>query len=46
MRPSVDAIDMVMQREQIPVTGEYDIVKSTTSSMDDPSANVLEYRPY
>ena len=40
MRPSVDAISMIMQRERMPSTGYYDTVKSTPSSMDDPSAQV------
>ena len=30
----------------MPYTGSQDTVKSTTSSMDDPSANVLEYISY
>ena len=30
----------------MPDTGTYDIVKSTPSRMDDPSAHILEYRSY
>ena len=32
--------------EQMPATGAYNTVKSTLSSMDDPSEHVLEYRSY
>ena len=39
-RPSADAIDMIIQRERIPHTGAYDIVKSTPSITDDTSAHV------
>ena len=46
IRPSVDAIVMIMRRERMPATGAYDKVKSTPSSMDDPSAHVLYYKPY
>ena len=43
IRPSTDAVSMMMQREWMPDTGEYNTVKSNPSSMDDPSAHVLEY---
>ena len=46
MRPSVDAIDLIIQREWIPATGKYDTVNSTPSRMDDLSAHVLEYISY
>ena len=46
MRPSVDAIAVITRREMMPSTGEYDKVKSTPSSMDDPSAHVREYKSY
>ena len=46
MRPSADAIVMIMQREGIPETGAYDKVKSITSIMDDPSVRVLDYKSY
>ena len=35
-----------MRRERMPATGAYDTVKSTTSSMNDQSENVLEYKAY
>ena len=43
---SVDSITMVMQREQMTVTGAYDKLKSTPSIMDDLSAYILEYISY
>ena len=46
MRPSADEIDMMMQRGCMPATGTYDIVYSTPSTVDDPSAHILEYKPY
>ena len=42
IRTSAESIAMLIQRECIPDTGAYDTVKSTTSTMDDPSAYVLE----
>ena len=44
MRPSADAIAMMIRREKIPANGAYDTVKSTPSIMIDPSAHVLEYK--
>ena len=41
MKPSADAMAMMVQRERIPETSEYDIMKSTPSIMNDPSAHVL-----
>ena len=46
MRPSADEIDMMMQRGCMPATGTYDIVYSTPSTVDDPSAHIIEYKPY
>ena len=46
VRPSVDVIVMVIRMERMPVTGEYDTVKSTPSSTYYLSTNVLEYRSY
>ena len=46
MRPSADAIAVIMQKERVPATGGYDTVNPTPSIMDDPSANVLEYISY
>ena len=46
VRPSADAISMMMQRERMTETGAYETVKSTTSRIDDTSANALEYRSY
>ena len=47
IRPSAYAIEMMTQRERIPLaTGEYDTVKSTTSRMDDKYTHVLEYISY
>ena len=46
MRLSADAIAMIIQRESMTATGAYDIVKSTTSRMDDPFVHVLEYISY
>ena len=43
MRPSEDAIPIMMRRERMPATGEYDTVKSTPSIMDDTSAHFLDY---
>ena len=37
---------MMIWREIIAETGVYETVKSTPSSMDDPSVHVLEYRSY
>ena len=46
MRTSTDATAMIMQSYLIPAKGSYDTVKSTTSSIDDPYINVLEYISY
>ena len=46
MRPSEDAIAMIMRRGLMPATGAYDKVKSAPSSMDDPSAHFIEYKLY
>ena len=46
MRTYVDAIYIMMQREQIPDTGAYDTLKSTPSRMDDPSARVFDHKSY
>ena len=46
MRPSVKSIDVIIQRERMTDTCEYDTVKSTPSIMDDAYANVIDYRPY
>ena len=46
MRPSSEAIDMIIWREWMPTTVALHTVKSNPSSMDDPSENVLEYRLY
>ena len=42
IRLSTEAIAMIVWRERMPATGTYDTVKSTPSSMDYPSAHVLE----
>ena len=44
MRPSADAIAMMMQREQMTSTCAYGTVNSTPSIMDDTSAHVIEYK--
>ena len=46
MKNSVDSIFMIMQRERMTDPGAYDTVKSTTSSIDDPYAHVLDYISY
>ena len=46
MRPSADAIDMIMRLEWMITTGTYDTVNSTPSNMDDPSTHFLEYTSY
>ena len=46
MRPSIDEIAVIMIRERMPATGTYDTVKSTTSSMDYPTANIIDYISY
>ena len=43
MMPSADAISMIIQRKQMPFTGEYDTMKLTTLRMDYPYAHVLKY---
>ena len=44
MRPSIDAITMMMQMDSMTATDSHDTVKSTTSIMDDPYAHVLDYK--
>ena len=44
IRPSVDAIAVMMKRGRIPATGAYDTMKLTTSIMNDPSTHVFEYK--
>ena len=46
MRPSIDAIAVIIQRERMPAKGAYDTVKSTPSIVDDPYEHVIEYRSY
>ena len=46
MRPSAEAIDIIIWREWILATGAQDTVKLTPSSMDDIYAHVLEKRSY
>ena len=46
MRPSAEVIAVIIRRDQMPVTGAYDTVKSTTSSLDYTSANIFDYRSY
>ena len=46
IRPSADAMAMKMRGYRMPPPGEYEAVKSTPSSMDDPSAHFMEYRSY
>ena len=46
MRPYAESIAMIMRRERMPAIGAYDTMKSNTSSMDDLSANVLDYSSY
>ena len=46
IKPSADAMEMMIQRELVTETGAYETVKSTTSIIDDTSANALEYRSY
>ena len=46
VKPSSDTIEVMMQREGIPATGAYATVKSTPSSIYDPSSHVLEYKSY
>ena len=43
---SLDIKAMMMRRGRIPETGAYDTVKSTPSSMNDTSAQFLEYISY
>ena len=42
MRPSADEMEIIMQIYLMPETGAYKIAKSTPSSMDDLSENVLD----
>ena len=44
IKPSEDAIAMVMWMEKLSSTGAYETVNSTTSSMDYASKHVMEYR--
>ena len=46
MSPYEDAIAMMVQRERMSATSEYDSVKPTPSSMYDTSAHVIEYKTY
>ena len=46
MSPYEDAIAMMVQRERMSATSEYDTVKPTPSSMYDTSAHVIEYKTY
>ena len=46
MRPYSYTIPMIILRERMPATGAYYTVKSTTSSMDDKSLHLIEYRSY
>ena len=41
LKPSADAISVVMQSDWMTDTGAYDTVQSIPSSMDEPSAHVL-----
>ena len=44
VKPSSDAMAMMMRRYIMPETGAYETVESTSSRMDYPSAYVIEYR--
>ena len=44
--PYADEILLMIPRYLMPSTGAYETVKSNTSSMDQPSTQVLEYRSY
>ena len=44
IKPSEDSIAMMIRRDLMPATGEYETVKSTTSILYDPYVNVLYYR--
>ena len=46
IRPSVDAISMMIQRGRISATGVYDTVNSTPSSMDYIFSHFMEYISY
>ena len=46
INPDENEFVMMMRREWITSTGAYETVSSTNSSMDDQSANVMEYRSY
>ena len=41
IKPSADAMAVMMQIYLMPKTGPYETVKSTTSIMDDPYAQVI-----
>ena len=42
IKTSADAMEMMIKRYLMTETGEYETVKSTPSSMDDPSTHFLE----
>ena len=46
IRPSADAIVVMIRRELMKNTGTYDTVNSNTSRMDDTSEHVPEYKSY
>ena len=46
IKPAADKIVIILQRDWMPGTGAYDKMKSTPSSMDDTSANIMEYISY
>ena len=46
MRPSANAIAMIIQRERMPDTGAYDTLNSTPSSVDNPFVHVVDYISY
>ena len=46
MRPSAEAIALIILRDGMPARGPLDTVKSTPSIMDDPSIHVIDYRSY
>ena len=45
-RPSTDAIVMMTKRGRMTSNGAYEIVKSTLSSIYDPSVHGIDYRSY
>ena len=46
IKPSEYAMEMIMQIDLMPSTGDYDTVKSNPSSMDDPYENFLDNISY